>query len=198
MRQLGLQNFAHLIDDVSKPAFYRRPLTETNLWISQAGCVSALHFDFLDNLLCQIKGHKTITLYAPAQTAELYPAFACPEQTDFMVPPLNFSLVDFNTENFPGAFPLEKVTQPAGVIKVSPGDILYIPPYWWHRVETTLGPFISVNFWYAAQYGGPYSSEENAREIAFLNSFRELESQASPHMVHAWENCLRALGRNCP
>ena len=70
MRQLGLQNFAHLIDDVSKPAFYRRPLTETNLWISQAGCVSALHFDFLDNLLCQIKGHKTITLYAPAQTAE--------------------------------------------------------------------------------------------------------------------------------
>lgn len=33
---------------------------------------------------------------------------------------------------------------------VGPGDVLYIPMYWWHHIESLLngGITITVNFWY--------------------------------------------------
>ena len=33
---------------------------------------------------------------------------------------------------------------------VGPSDVLYIPMYWWHHIEslTGLGPTVSINFWY--------------------------------------------------
>ena len=190
MRQVSLKDFPHLVKDVETPAFYKRPLVDTNLWIGQAGSVSALHFDFLDNLLCQVQGHKKITLYAPDQTKDLHPAFAHAEPSEFIVPPLNFSLIDFNAERFP-----DLATRATAVaeINIAPGDMLYIPPYWWHRVETTTGPSVSVNFWYAAQYGKPYTSVENAQEIAFLGSLNKLTSVPSTHKRHAWQSFLRAM-----
>lgn len=33
---------------------------------------------------------------------------------------------------------------------VGPSDVLYIPIYWWHHVESLMrgGPTVTVNFWY--------------------------------------------------
>lgn len=33
---------------------------------------------------------------------------------------------------------------------IGPGEVLYIPIYWWHHVESLMkmGPTITVNFWY--------------------------------------------------
>jgi hypothetical protein len=33
---------------------------------------------------------------------------------------------------------------------VGPGDVLYIPIYWWHHIESVMrgGYTISINFWY--------------------------------------------------
>jgi hypoxia-inducible factor 1-alpha inhibitor (HIF hydroxylase) len=37
---------------------------------------------------------------------------------------------------------------------VGPGDVLYIPIYWWHHIESIMrgGYTISVTFWYKVRY----------------------------------------------
>lgn len=37
---------------------------------------------------------------------------------------------------------------------VGPGDVLYIPIYWWHHVESLMrgGYTVSVNFWYKVSH----------------------------------------------
>lgn len=37
---------------------------------------------------------------------------------------------------------------------VGPGEVLYIPIYWWHHVESLMrgGPTISITFWYKVSY----------------------------------------------
>lgn len=37
---------------------------------------------------------------------------------------------------------------------VGPGEVLYIPIYWWHHVESIMrgGYTVSVNFWYKVRH----------------------------------------------
>lgn len=58
------------------------------------------------------------------------------------------SQVDFerpNLNKFPKFAELEGMEAVVG-----PGDVLYIPIYWWHHVESLMrgGTTLSINFWY--------------------------------------------------
>ncbi len=33
-------------------------------------------------------------------------------------------------------------------VEVNPGDVLYIPSYWWHHVESVSKATVAVMFWY--------------------------------------------------
>jgi hypothetical protein len=33
-------------------------------------------------------------------------------------------------------------------VKLKPGDILYLPAYWWHHVRSSKNRNLAVNFWY--------------------------------------------------
>ena len=46
--------------------------TARNLWMGGADSVSSLHFDFYENILCVLYGHKNITLYPPSDLPYLY------------------------------------------------------------------------------------------------------------------------------
>lgn len=64
--------------------------------------------------------------------------------------------VDFDApdmEKFPGLEQLQGVETVMG-----PGDVLYIPMYWWHHIESLphLGNTVSVNFWYKVRPASPY------------------------------------------
>jgi hypothetical protein len=121
--------FAKLLSDVKPPKSIFEPVrgTATSLWIGPAGTITPLHHDTTNILFCQIYGRKRFELISPQETA-------------LLLDPVNgfYSPVD-----------LERRTRPAlraMIVKsvvVGPGDALFIPAGWWHRV-TSLD--VSISF----------------------------------------------------
>ncbi|XP_046686991.1 bifunctional peptidase and arginyl-hydroxylase JMJD5-like [Homalodisca vitripennis] len=110
---------------------------DINAWFGPSGTVSPLHHDPKHNLLCQVVGRKQVTLYSPTVSDCLYPhegrllsntAQVDPEAPDYQL------------------FPKYRDTQ-ATLCLLSPGDMVYIPPTWWHHVRA-LDLSFSVSFWW--------------------------------------------------
>ena len=97
------------------------------IWIGHSHSRTGLHYDTdYRNLLCQIEGTKKIYLFPPEQTKYMYPSNkfdngAVCSQVDFWNID-NKKFPEFNKSSY-----IE--------ILLSPGQIISIPPYWWHAVE---------------------------------------------------------------
>lgn len=114
-------------------------INEVNLWAGASGGCTPLHFDQTSNFLCQLCGRKRLLLFAPSQTAKLYPY---PNNH----PANAFGMVDVekpDTATFPSfarAEGLEAI--------ITPGDCLWMPSYVWHYVKQCEGDeTLSLNFW---------------------------------------------------
>ncbi|HEV7518952.1 MAG TPA: cupin-like domain-containing protein [Thermoanaerobaculia bacterium] len=143
--------FPELLEDVAPPACLgATPISTTSTWISSAGCVTPLHYDLPNTLLCQLRGSKEVWLFDPSQYDRLYlrgarfPGFDNFERQ---------SQVDIHHPDFT-AFP-EFRQAAALTVTLKEGEALLIPSNWFHEVET-LEPSISVGFTFA---GGTTTSE---------------------------------------
>ncbi|WP_342089304.1 cupin-like domain-containing protein [Dyadobacter sp. OTU695] len=131
------ETFPELAPDLEDPQWiYSRDIgRSTNVWIGGGGCVSPLHFDTSHNFLVQIVGRKKITLFPPSDSKFLYqgtrPGF------------FHVSEIDMNRLE---QYPLFKHAN-TYTLTLHTGDILYIPLYWWHLVES-LDMSVSVNYWW--------------------------------------------------
>ena len=123
------------------------------------GARSILHFDQYDNLFVQVAGTKTFRIYDPQQTRHLY-AYPIHHPLDTRA---QVDLKDPDDAAFPRLAEAKGVT-----ITLGPGQLLFLPAYWWHEVLTephehadvpsgscaaapTDQPLtVSVNFWFAA------------------------------------------------
>uniref|UniRef100_A0A1A8GXL8 Hypoxia-inducible factor 1-alpha inhibitor n=1 Tax=Nothobranchius korthausae TaxID=1143690 RepID=A0A1A8GXL8_9TELE len=117
------------------------PLTSNLLLVGMEGNVTPAHYDEQQNFFAQIKGHKRCILFHPDQFECLYPYpvhHPCDRQ----------SQIDFDNPNYEKFPNFKNVVGYEAV--VGPGDVLYIPMYWWHHIESLLngGETITVNFWY--------------------------------------------------
>ncbi|XP_076655045.1 bifunctional peptidase and arginyl-hydroxylase JMJD5 [Halictus rubicundus] len=110
---------------------------DVNAWFGPSGTVSPLHFDPKNNLLCQVFGYKRVILYDPKDSSNLYPYDTRLLNNTAQVDPLNP-----NYEQWPN---FRKATGFVSYLK--PGEMLYIPPEWWHHV-TALTPSFSISFWW--------------------------------------------------
>ncbi|XP_046989276.1 hypoxia-inducible factor 1-alpha inhibitor-like [Schistocerca americana] len=119
------------------------PLTSNLLLISMEGNVTPCHYDEQQNFFAQIKGYKRCILFPPEQFECFYPY-------PVYHPHDRQSQVDFERPDY-SRFP--KLREAHGQEAVlGPGDVLYIPIYWWHHVESLMrgGYTVSVNFWFKA------------------------------------------------
>ncbi|KAJ2081897.1 hypothetical protein H4R24_001993 [Coemansia sp. RSA 988] len=109
-----------------------------NIWIGPSGTISPLHYDNFDNLFAQIFGYKYFRLYSHRETANLYP-----------YPPgtllVNTSQVDVESPDIKKHPRAENAHYLECVVK--PGDLLYIPPRWWHYVRS-LSTSASISMWF--------------------------------------------------
>ncbi|XP_071496649.1 hypoxia-inducible factor 1-alpha inhibitor-like [Diadema antillarum] len=119
------------------------PLTSNLLLISMEGNVTPAHYDEQENFFAQVKGYKRFIMFPPSQFGCMYPYpvhHPCDRQ----------SQVDFDKPDFK-RFPRFREAKAVEAV-VGPGDVIYIPMYWWHHVESILhgGVTISVTFWFKA------------------------------------------------
>lgn len=105
-------------------------------WISDRGARTGYHYDLLDNVLTQVRGRKRATLVPPELGPSMYRSdrfdlYARLSEVDGFAPDLR---------RFP-RFALAKAVEKS--FELGPGDALFIPAGWWHRVESNT-PSISL------------------------------------------------------
>ena len=112
--------------------------SSVNVWMGQPHVIAHCHYDGYHNLYAQLYGTKKFTLFQPTNWPGLYPyPFLHPSHAQAQV---NLSDAK-DIENFPLADRVRAIE-----IVLKPGDLLYMPPLWFHLVES-MELSISVNVW---------------------------------------------------
>ena len=112
------------------------------LWIGNT-LRTQTHFDYTSNIAVHVAGEKVFTLFPPDQTANLYPGPL--DRSPAGVPISMTSLESPDPKRYPQ---LDQARDHALTARLEPGDGLFIPPLWWHHVQTT-GPLnMLVNYWW--------------------------------------------------
>ena len=115
-------------------------ITVANLWLGGDGCRASLHFDKEENFVTQIVGAKDFYLFPPSASPAIYPAVG--EKY------AHFSHVNFFEPDL-SRFPRFPEAQAVCVrARLEPGNILYLPRFWWHAVDSH-GFAAMVNFWWS-------------------------------------------------
>jgi len=127
----------------------RMPLldgVEPRIWLGNAITVPA-HFDDSQNIACVVAGRRRFTLFPPEQIANLYVG-----PFDFAPTGAPISLVDFASPDL-ARFPrFRDALAHAQSAELGPGDALFIPPLWWHHVQSLAVCNILVNYWWGASH----------------------------------------------
>ncbi len=144
MAQLDFEkHFPELIGDINYPEYFSRK-PSINFWFGFSGkkfaSVSTLHFDPEHNLFVQIRGRKRILLFPPSNYLSFYPPL---ENSGSHAHFSKVNPINPNLELYP-KFPWQEKRE----VILQSGEMLYIPPLWWHHV-TAIEENISLSFWYS-------------------------------------------------
>lgn len=119
-----------------------------NIWFGQKGYFTGPHFDTTHGLLIQIHGRKKFKFISPEDS------YYMNRNNYYKGGRMNFSQLvnvctDYNLSSWSEFKPniLELV--------LNPGEVLYIPPGWWHEV-LYMDDCVSLNYWYNVSHNkGP-------------------------------------------
>uniref|UniRef100_UPI00358F0BC7 HSPB1-associated protein 1 n=1 Tax=Myxine glutinosa TaxID=7769 RepID=UPI00358F0BC7 len=120
--------------------YFGRDGRQSTLWIGSDGAGTPCHQDTYGcNLVLQIQGRKRWTLFPPEDAQFLYPTRLPYEESSV------FSRVDVTQPDLAG-FPCFCAAHPH-VVTLNPGEVLFVPPKWWHDVECLDPINVSSNSW---------------------------------------------------
>jgi hypothetical protein len=106
------------------------------------------HLDEWCNIACVVGGRRRFTLFPPEQIANLYIG-----PLDFAPTGAPVSLVRLGDPDFERFPRFKDALAAAQVADLEPGDAIFIPPLWWHNVESR-DPFnVAVNYWWHETVG---------------------------------------------
>jgi lysine-specific demethylase 8 len=153
------------------------PSTEELLFFAAAGAFSVIHFDDYDNLNAQIWGKKKFYLFAPEQGKNLSPYWKGGMY--------NFSPVGIENADLTD-YPL--AARVRGLqCTVGPGDLIYIPPRWWHCVQS-LTTSISMANWWSHSRGYIWRGKVRDKLTHFFATkvLRQKSLRRRDQQVHEW------------
>ena len=131
------ENRLTLLDDTVLP----------RLWLGNS-ITTPTHLDEWNNIGCVVAGRRRFTLFPPEQIANLYIG-----PIDFAPTGAPMSLVSLHAPDFERFPRFREALKAAVTAELGAGDAIYIPPLWWHHVES-LEPFnVLVNYWWHALPG---------------------------------------------
>lgn len=111
--------------------FTHAGLDQCNLWLSVNGSRSSLHCDEYSNLLCVVRGQKSVRLLHPRHTRTVYPQALAGDSP-------NHARVDLFRPT--PSFPLFDRSLFAQAVHLGRGDALFLPEGWWHQVDSECSP----------------------------------------------------------
>jgi hypothetical protein len=106
------------------------------------------HVDEWNNIGCVVAGRRRFTLFPPEQIANLYIG-----PLDFAPTGAPMSLVSLRNPNFDRYPKFRQALAAAHVAEAAPGDAIFIPPLWWHHVESLESFNVLVNYWWHDSQG---------------------------------------------
>ena len=138
MRDMPELKADYLYPDLTRTG--KASVYKINLWLGFEDTFSPCHYDPYHNVLCQITGSKTVILFNPAYSKNLYP-----HEKDIRLKntsQIRDILGNVDSTTFPlfhECFGLKAVLEP--------GDAVYIPFKWWHFCKAN-SINTSLNFWW--------------------------------------------------
>lgn len=139
------QNELAALDADARPRDMFQVLGETGkphtvIWIGNNGTTANAHYDAQINVFAQVVGRKRFTLFPPTKWREL--------RVHPLHHPRNRQSQRYYRELGIGLGGVDEGGLVAGTVaELGPGDVLFLPPYWFHRVESLSSPSISVTSW---------------------------------------------------
>ncbi|KAG8217265.1 hypothetical protein J3R82DRAFT_5358 [Butyriboletus roseoflavus] len=127
------------LDSPDFPAYQPPPDVIVNAWLGPKGTISPAHTDPFFNCYVQVVGRKTVWLAPPSVAAAMYPYQSSPSGADRSHnPAANTTSPLMSNTSRVDVFPayLTRMPDEASCVTLSPGDLLFFPPGWWHAMRS--------------------------------------------------------------
>jgi len=127
------------------------PSASPRIWLGNA-ITTPTHLDEWFNIGCVVLGRRRFTLFPPAQIRNLYIG-----PLDYAPTGAPMSLVQLHAPDFERFPRFREALAHARRAELAAGDAMFIPPLWWHNVESLDSLNVLVNYWWHAS-GAPLGS----------------------------------------
>jgi len=152
------------------------PSVRPRIWLGNTITTPA-HFDESYNLACVVSGERRFTLFPPEQIGKLYIG-----PLDFAPTPTPISMVNFRDPDDEKHPRFRQAMDAALVADLLPGDALFIPPLWWHHVQSNGILNMMVNYWWKNEQPAPDAGTTFEALVATLQSMKH----QPPELRAAW------------
>ena len=128
----------------ANPLPLAHPSAAPRIWLGNA-VTTPTHLDEWFNIGCVVLGRRRFTLFPPQQIGNLYVG-----PLDYAPTGAPMSLVQLHAPDFERFPRFREALAHARRAELAPGDALFIPPLWWHNVESLDSLNVLVNYWWHA------------------------------------------------